>query len=148
MTNIKSYANKLILIVVVYCSTIFAVDYIPLSQKYMNNIDRDAEYTRGNYLIVLAHSDLNDYLTNPNDVPIYGGDFVEFKRTQGFDVDVISMDEEGISTADELKTHIENYYNQHPLLEYVLLVGDVNGTLIIPTFFINSINEDEEDVTD
>mgnify|MGYP003964028251 CR=1 FL=1 len=34
------------------------------------------------------------------------------------------------------------------MLEYVLLVGDVTGPLSIPTHFVQSINEPEQDVTD
>ena len=42
----------------------------------------------------------------------------------------------------------EYYYNNNPLLEYVLLVGDINGTYAIPSFTISSYNEDDLDVTD
>ena len=34
------------------------------------------------------------------------------------------------------------------MLEYVLLVGDWNGSYDVPTFTIPSYNEDELDVTD
>ena len=36
-----------------------------------------------------------------------------------------------------------NYYTTHPMLEYLLIVGDVNGQYAVPTFTINSYNESE-----
>ncbi|MBC8174500.1 MAG: T9SS type A sorting domain-containing protein [Candidatus Marinimicrobia bacterium] len=121
---------------------------VPLSQKYLFPQNGDVEYTRGLYLIVLADSTLLNYLTNPDSIPFYGENFIDFKRTQGYDVDLISLDEEGLATADTIKDFLSTYYESNPLLEYVLLIGDVNGNYPIPTFFIPSINEDEDDVTD
>jgi len=100
-------------------------------------------YNRGSYLIVLPSNSLDNYLTNEN----YGGDFIKFKKTQGFDVEVIYYDQVA-STAQQLKDYIMNYYNDNPMLEYLLLVGDVNGAYSIPTFTIDSYNEDDIDVTD
>ena len=40
------------------------------------------------------------------------------------------------------------YYESNHMLEYVLLVGDVNGSFTIPTFTIDSYNEEDIDVTD
>ena len=50
------------------------------------------------------------YLTNPN--TSLGGDFVKFKNTQGFNVHVVSLDEEGFSSAEELKNYLINYDEQ------------------------------------
>ena len=116
----------------------------PLSMKSLYKENRDFEYTRGSYLIVLAHSQLSTYLSGS-----IGGNFIEFKESQGFDVDVMSLDAEELETAEEIRDWISTYYNLHPLLEYVLLVGDVGDTPYeIPSFFIQSINEPELDVTD
>ena len=51
----------------------------------------------------------------------------------------------GINANDqnELKDFLINYYNSNPMLEYVLLIGDVNQSLDeynIPTFTIESYN--------
>ena len=76
-----------------------------------------------------------------------GCDFVKFKKSQGFDVavQIVSND----LTAQQIKdTMIMPFYEDNPMLEYVLLVGDVNGTFAIPTFTINSYNEEDIDVTD
>lgn len=121
---------------------------VPLSKKHFIPEGTAVHLTRGDYLIILAKSQLRDVLTNPDENPVYGDNFVLFKRTQGYDVEIIALDEEGLESSTEIKSFLEAYQTSHPLLEYVLLVGDVNGDYTIPTFFINSINEDEEDVTD
>ena len=100
-------------------------------------------YNRGSYLIVLPSCDLESFLTNES----YGGDFVKFKKTQGFDVDVVCYSEIA-NSAQTLKDYIIDYYEQNPMLEYLLLVGDVNGAYSIPTFTIDSYNEEDIDVTD
>ena len=51
--------------------------------------------------------------------------------------------------ADDLRIEIYNYFDTNPMLEYVLLIGDVNAVgYTIPTFTVPSINEPEMDVTD
>jgi len=119
----------------------------PIAFKAFDYDLNDNFYGRGDYVIVLASSQLETYLTNPN--ASLGGDFVKFKNTQGFNVHVISIDQEGFSSAEELKNYLIDYDEQsNGMLEYVLLVGDVNGQYSIPTFTINSYNEQEIDVTD
>ena len=45
----------------------------------------------------------------------YGGDFVAFKKTQGYDVHVVSVDDMSMAgsviTAQEVKNYIMNYYS-------------------------------------
>ena len=123
-------------------------DVLPLSKKNIYS-DRDDEFLRGTYLIVLSNSNLN------NTILSY---FVNLKKTQGYDVQVISFREgdddiDGIDgqTSDDLKNYLIDYYSNEPLLEYVLLVGDVNqnnDNFNIPTFEIPSYNEPENDQTD
>ena len=116
---------------------------VPLSMRSFYNENSGFEYRRGSYLIILAHSQLSTYLSGS-----IGGSFIEFKESQGFDVDVMSLDVEELETAEGIRDWISTYYNSHPLLEYVLLVGDVNGSYTLPSFSIQSINEPELDVTD
>ncbi len=116
---------------------------IPLSKLARGTTKQNTTYERGEYLIILPNNALMPYLTETQ-----AGDFIAFKKSQGFDVTVIALDTEDLSTALEIKAYLQSYYVSHPMLEYVLLVGDVNGSLAIPTFFIHSVNEDEEDVTD
>ena len=118
-----------------------ATNLIPLSQK---GIDRNitSHYSRGIYLIIVPQDNLIDRMSNDD-----AGNFVFFKKTQGFDVDIISIEGMGLD-ADGLREIILQYKNDNPLLEYVLLVGDVNWNYVIPTFTIPSINEEDIDVTD
>ena len=128
-------------------SIILAGD-VPLSKKYISS-DRDDHFDRGSYLIVLSNPDLN------NTILSY---FVDLKKTQGFDVEVVSFrggDEEiyGIEGQinDDLRDYLIDYYNEDPMLEYVLLIGDVNQNnddYNIPTYEIPSYNEAENDQTD
>ena len=82
----------------------------PISFKAFDYNLNDNFYGRGDYVIVLASSQLETYLTNPN--TSLGGDFVKFKNTQGFNVHVVSLDEEGFSSAEELKNYLINYDEQ------------------------------------
>jgi hypothetical protein len=141
--------KKLIIGIISILALSFAGQEIAkISTQNLYPENRDATYARGDYLIILANSALSNYLINPTENPYFGDNFVEYKRTQGFDVDVISLNEMELTTSNEIRTFLQGYYSEHPMLEYVLLVGDVNGNFVIPTFFIHSINEDEEDVTD
>ena len=115
---------------------------LPFSHKGIDN--RPAEYERGIYLIVLASQNLENWLGDQSN----GEDFVKFKKTQGYDVDVISLDQLGIDSNISLKGYLQTYKNNNPMLEYVLLVGDWNGAYSVPTFTIPSYNEEELDVTD
>ena len=114
----------------------------PLSQKGL--YDRPTEYERGIYLIVLASQSLENWLGDQSN----GDDFIEFKKSQGYDVDIMSLDQLGIDSNIALKGYLQTYKNNNPMLEYVLLVGDWNGAYSVPTFTIPSYNEEELDVTD
>ncbi len=122
---------------------------LPLTQRYFDTGIMDYDYRRGSYIIVLADADLEDELTAGND------DFVHFKKTQGYDVQVISFNDSLIGgNKDSLKTYLMDYYTENDsTLEYVLLVGDVSGSYIIPTFEITSYKDCDnglcaEDATD
>ena len=82
------------------------ISLAPLSQKGLYG-DRDVEYARGDFLILLANSYLEDFLFSET----YGGDFAVFKQTQGYDVDVIGLNEIGLegAQADEIKAWLEIY---------------------------------------
>ena len=133
---------KIKYIVIFLLSLIISNNNVPLSQKGFNHNSR--EYQRGIFLIVLASQSLENYLGSQ----IVGDDFIEFKKSQGFDVDVVALDSESINSNTGLKGYLQSYKNNNPMLEYVLLVGDWNGSYDVPTFTIPSYNEDELDVTD
>ena len=118
----------------------------PLSKKNILDDNNVTGYKRGTFLIVLANADFYSRL----EYSAIGYNYIDFKKTQGFDVDVISFRQgndfiEGINgeTSQDLKNYLMNYYESNPMLEYVLLVGDVNQSLDnynIPTFTIPSYN--------
>ncbi|MEC7735815.1 MAG: C25 family cysteine peptidase [Candidatus Neomarinimicrobiota bacterium] len=87
---------------------------------------------RGSYMIIA-----------PDGVSSYLADFVAFKNSQGFDVYVVPLSNAG-DTADDIKTTISNQLMEDPMLEYVLLIGDVDGFAEIPSFYFGP----ENDVTD
>ncbi|MDC1050721.1 C25 family cysteine peptidase [Candidatus Marinimicrobia bacterium] len=117
----------------------------PLSFKSFDSNNLNQLYGRGDFLIVLASSSLENYLSND----ALGGDFVKFKNSQGYNVKVISYDTQGFESNEDLRNYLISYNEEtNGMLEYVLLVGDVNGNYAIPTFTINSYNEQEIDVTD
>ena len=87
---------------------------------------------RGSYLIIA-----------PDGVVNYLGDFVSFKKSQGFDVYLRSLSESGGNPV-EIKSTIYNVLMTDPMLEYVLLIGDVDGFAEFPSFYYGP----ENDVTD
>ena len=114
----------------------------PLTQRYFHTEDMGYDYTRGTYLIVLGDASLESILEDETT-----GNFIHFKKTQGYKVDVVNIEDIGVD-ADLLRLYLEIYYTEDPLLEYVLLVGDVDYTYSIPAFYVASYSYDEIDVTD
>ena len=58
---------------------------------------------------------------------------------------------EGLRVLGKPESFAKYYYEQGPdgnMLEYVLLIGDVNGSYAIPPYTIPSYNESDMDVTD
>ena len=87
---------------------------------------------RGSFLIIA-----------PDGVLQYLPDFISFKKSQGFDVLVAGLSEAGTS-AENIKEYIRNSLIDDPMLEYVLLIGDVDGFAAFPSFYYGP----ENDVTD
>ena len=97
----------------------------PLSMQPFDSVNESYTYQRGSYLILLPEGLNETFLTNEN----YGGDFVKFKKSQGFDVAVETVSNS--MSAQDIKDDIiiPFYNNSSGMLEYVLLVGDVNGKI-------------------
>ncbi|HIC39247.1 MAG TPA: hypothetical protein EYO79_07255, partial [Candidatus Marinimicrobia bacterium] len=87
---------------------------------------------RGLYLII-----------TPENMEQYLDELVSFKKSQGFDVIVKTLSETG-PTADDIKSSIAATLSADPMLEYVLLIGDVDGVATMPSFYYGPDN----DVTD
>ncbi|MBI90221.1 MAG: hypothetical protein CMG60_09055 [Candidatus Marinimicrobia bacterium] len=102
-----------------------------ISQNY-NILPSQFNPQRGSFLIIA-----------PDGVANYLGDFVIFKKSQGFDVSVLTLSETGES-AELIKLAISEFLADDPMLEYVLLIGDVDGFSAFPSFYYGP----ENDVTD
>ena len=84
----------------------------------------------------------------------YIGDYIHFKQTQGYDVEVWNFQD--YSDREDLRDSLATYYSENPLIEYVLLIGDFDPdpndysglTYPLDSFTISSYNEPQEDVTD
>ena len=133
------------LILILFVNLIFSATY-PISQKPFIASSDSSIFLRGTYLIVFANSDMENLLSNPS-----LGNFVRFKKTQGFNVDL--WDYENINSANALRDSLERYYEKNKLLEYVLLIGDYDpdseiSNPVIDSYTIPSYNELQDDVTD
>ena len=87
-------------------------------------------------MLIISHTQLTDYLA----------DFIKWKRQQGFIVYVANKNEIGTSL-DDFKSYIANHYDQYHC-DYVLLLGDVNGSYSIPTGYFPSPEYQENDADD
>ena len=89
---------------------------------------------RGSYLIIAREG-----LVQQGYVEV----FAEFKKTQGFDVYVVSLTDSELDV-NSVQSHITEHFIADPMLEYVLLIGDVDGFAEIPSYYYGP----ENDVTD
>ena len=113
-----------ILIFSLFINCLMSADMRPLSMQPFDVESSGIVYGRGSYLIVLPDNSLYNNLVNEN----YGGDFIKFKKTQGFNVDVMNYNEicEDVNScnADSLKAAIWNYYDRlsHHLFHHQYLL--------------------------
>ncbi len=120
-------------IVLLFLSVVVSSEKIS-QMDFLSNPD-GKEFVRGEYLIILGGSGLEPSLSSP-----IAGNFLEFKQSQGYDVSVVNYLDIA-SNQNELRDYLQDYYESHPMLEYVLLVGDVTGAYSIPTHLIESYND-------
>ena len=108
------------------------ISFVNMVSDNYNILPSQINPQRGGYLII-----------SPDGVAGYLDDFVAFKHSQGFDVFVLTLSETGESAAD-IKDAIDDHLMSNPMLEYVLLIGDVDGFASCPSFYYGPDN----DVTD
>jgi len=108
------------------------MSFVNMVSNNYNILPSQMNPQRGSYLII-----------SPDGIAGYLDDFVEFKHSQGFDVFVLTLSETGESASD-IKNAIEDHLLTDPMLEYVLLIGDVDGFAECPSFYYGP----ENDVTD
>lgn len=103
----------------------------PIYKALIANYDqiRDPQFTYQKPSLLIIH---------PNDTSITSTitTLVNWKKQMGFEVNTASTTQTGISTSS-IKQYILNQYNtsENPP-EYVLLIGDTQGSLVIPTFIL------------
>jgi len=106
--------------------------------NYLNGKSKSSEDYAGNYLFII-----------PDDLEEEIRYLVQWKNKLGYKSVVAKLSETG-STNIEIKEYIQNAYDnwQYPP-EYVILVGDVDGTIVVPSFYRQaSYNPNDEVVTD
>jgi len=96
--------------------------FLPLYRDFLLNADEvltDFTPQRGGYLIVSAYS-----------CTTKAQELAEWKHRKGYNVQIISTsDLGGNPTNTQIKNAIQNVYNNSdPQLEYVALIGDMDGT--------------------
>lgn len=113
--------------------------FLPVYEQIVDNFDnsylRNLEVQESKMLI-LSHSGLEQTVEY----------FTAWKNAKGIDTEIILKDEAGSSNT-EIKAYIKDIYeNEEFPPDYLVLIGDVDGSFTVPSFFINSGSED--DVTD
>ena len=77
---------KFILPTICFIFNVLIAEIYPLAQKpFLEGLDVSDGFARGTFLIIVASSDLEDILSTDSENI---GNFIHFKQTQGFDVEV------------------------------------------------------------
>ena len=100
--------------------------FLPLYRSMAENYDDlelDEVTVRGGYLFITPNTSVNPYLA-----PL-----IDWKKEKGFPVTVVTTQETGTSVT-AIRTYIANaYYTWETPPDFVVLVGDMNGSLTIAT---------------
>jgi hypothetical protein len=135
--------KKLAFLILLSFSILFSQEKNLSMRPFIDN-PGDYTYSRGIYLIILGASSFESLLSPP----LPGGDFIKFKQSQGYTLDIKNYNDIA-SSKEQLKDYLQTYSVDNPQLEYVLFIGDVDGAFSIPSFEIPSYNEPgQDDVTD
>ena len=84
-------------------SICFSQEVLPLTQRYFHTEDMGYDYSRGTYLIVLADASLESLLREEDT-----GDFIHFKKTQGYNVHIADINDIGVNK-DALREYLSLY---------------------------------------
>ena len=79
--------KKNIEIILLFMGIIFAQDSFKLSQRDFLDNPNGKQFERGRYLIILGGASLESSLSD------VGGDFIEFKKSQGYDIEIVYLDQ-------------------------------------------------------
>ncbi len=121
--------------------------FLPLYEALIDNLGEFntatplvSESPRGKYLIFIDEDFQSNYFLDL---------FVEWKRQLGYQVTIMPISSESVSK-EEIKASINDEYTSGDLpLDYVLLIGDISGSLMIPAYTkVKPGGSGEQDVTD
>ncbi len=135
--NVKTYTPR------------YSDAFAPLYDSLIDNIDEFntasplvGEGPRGGYLIVADDRVFGAEVDSLVNV------FATWKRELGYDVTVLLLSEIG-GTREEIQDAVKQvYYGGDVPLDYVLLIGDIDGQINIPAYSIVKPTGGEQDVTD
>ncbi len=113
-------------------SKAFLPAYKALADNFGYSYLRNVDFSDPKILII-SHSSLSQY------VDIYK----RWKMQKGTKVTVANIEDIG-STNTDIKNYISEQYNTENPPDYLLLIGDVDGSYVIPSYYIT----EENDVTD
>ena len=113
-------------------SKAFLPSYKILADNYQYSYLRNVDFSNPKELII-AHSSLSQYIDL----------YKEWKMQKGVDVQVAYVEDIG-NTNTEIKDYIQTQYNTDNPPDYLLIIGDVDGSFTIPSYYIT----EENDVTD
>lgn len=116
-------------------SPAFVKAYEALADNWESSYLRNIPVSRPK-LLIISHPNLANYQT----------EFINWKRSLGFDVFVINRVDAG-STIQQIRETIRTHYLEHKS-DYLLLLGDTVGSYSIPTNFYPSPEYAENDADD
>ena len=99
-----------------------------LAKKNIFGFQRERSSANGKYLFIIPNSNLIE-----NNIE----ELARWKEKLGFATEIVRTSETGMSNS-EIKNYIQNAYDTWEVPpEFVVLVGDQDGTYAIPTFFVD-----------
>ncbi|MBM4403853.1 MAG: T9SS type A sorting domain-containing protein [Candidatus Cloacimonetes bacterium] len=118
-------------------SAAFVDAYRSLADNYETSYLANLPLSRPKMLII-SHNQLDSFI----------GEFINWKRAQGFEVYVINKQSIAANpSVQQIKDAVYNHYMQYQC-DYLLILGDVTGTFTIPTNIYPSPDGAEQDADD
>ncbi len=113
-------------------SKAFLPAYKALADNFNYSYLRNVDFSNPKILII-SQSALSQY------IEVYS----QWKKQKGTEVILTNVEDIGTSTT-EIKNYIQSQYNTPNPPDYLLLIGDVDGSYVIPSYYVT----EENDVTD
>jgi flagellar hook assembly protein FlgD len=116
-------------------SPAFENAYRKLAANYDTSYLRNLPLSRPK-LLIISHNSVTSYL----------GNFVAWKKAKGFEVFIENMENIG-TTAIDIRDFVASHYQQYHC-DYLLILGDSNGSYAVPTNIYTSPDGTEYDADD